>query len=255
MSSGLNSSNDELSFSSSNSSNNNYNGNLVNKNLSVLNNYNNNVLNKSDTTLSLSSSYAYQISPGFIRVKLIELDPAPNYYAPAPPPAPSTSSGRQQASCALMNLDPYCAVNIKEKIYLNTKTNTNSKTQQHQQPVATFNSQTNRASILFDDTSGGGGGGNGGGAGSNGASHREYKLVQKKPTFYPKWNTCFDCHLYKGRTIQIIILNSTTNEYLAEATVSAERLAAKARDRLTHQDWVCCCILLLLTTGAVKSMT
>jgi len=67
----------------------------------------------------------------------------------------------------------------------------------------------------------------------------EYTLVQNKPTFYPKWNTCFDCHLYTGRTIQIILKNSRTNETLAEATVSAESLASRAKDKLTYVDWVC----------------
>ena len=67
----------------------------------------------------------------------------------------------------------------------------------------------------------------------------EYRLVQNKPTFYPKWNACFDCHLYTGRTIQIIINNSRTHETLAEVTVSAESLASKAKDMLTYIDWVC----------------
>lgn len=65
------------------------------------------------------------------------------------------------------------------------------------------------------------------------------KLSQQKPTFYPKWNTCFDCHLYPGRYISIQILNSRSNELLGRATVAADTLAAKARDRLTHHDWVC----------------
>lgn len=64
-------------------------------------------------------------------------------------------------------------------------------------------------------------------------------MVQKKPTFYPKWNTCFDCHLYKGRTIQIIVKNSLNDKNIAEATVSAEALANKAKDKLTLNDWVC----------------
>ena len=64
-------------------------------------------------------------------------------------------------------------------------------------------------------------------------------MIQKKPTFYPKWNTCFDCHLYKGRTIQIIVKNSLNDRDIAEATVSAETLANKAKDKLTLNDWVC----------------
>lgn len=71
------------------------------------------------------------------------------------------------------------------------------------------------------------------------SNNSEYKLVQNKPTFYPKWNTCFDCHLYKGRTIQIIIKNSIDNQVIGEATVTAESLANKAKDKLTQIDWVC----------------
>ena len=67
----------------------------------------------------------------------------------------------------------------------------------------------------------------------------EFKLVQNKPTFYPKWNTCFDCHLYKGRTIQIVVKNSIDNQTIGEATVTAESLANKAKDKLTQIDWVC----------------
>ena len=78
-------------------------------------------------------------------------------------------------------------------------------------------------------------------------SKNEYKLIQNKPTFYPKWNTCFDCHLYKGRTIQIIIKNSRTNEDLAETTVSAESLAKEAKNKLIYIDWVCFLISLSST--------
>lgn len=64
------------------------------------------------------------------------------------------------------------------------------------------------------------------------------QIVQRKPTFYPKWNTCFDCHLYSGRIINIIIRDSNTNEQIAEASVDAEMLSIKAKDKVLHQDWV-----------------
>ena len=81
-------------------------------------------------------------------------------------------------------------------------------------------------------------------------SSSDFKIVQKKPTFYPRWNTCFDCHLYEGRLIQIIVKNSTSNsnskqqrrtnkyEQIGEASFTAESLATKARDRLIYYDWV-----------------
>ena len=67
---------------------------------------------------------------------------------------------------------------------------------------------------------------------------KQISYIQKKPTFYPKWNTCFDCHLYQGRLILIIVKDSETNKELAESTVSAESLANRAKDRVFHQDWV-----------------
>jgi novel protein kinase C delta type len=63
-------------------------------------------------------------------------------------------------------------------------------------------------------------------------------LIQTKPSFYPNWNSCFDCHLYEGRMIQIVIKVTHSDEWMAEATVSAEYLASKARKRLIQQDWV-----------------
>jgi hypothetical protein len=69
----------------------------------------------------------------------------------------------------------------------------------------------------------------------------EYDLIQTKPSFYPNWNSCFDCHLYNGRAIQILIKshNFRYDEILGECTVSAESLANKSREKLITYDWVC----------------
>ncbi|GFO42747.1 protein kinase c [Plakobranchus ocellatus] len=52
------------------------------------------------------------------------------------------------------------------------------------------------------------------------------QLVQKKRTLYPKWNSCFDAHLYQGRTIQVIVMERP-NRNLADINVSAQALADK----------------------------
>ena len=51
-------------------------------------------------------------------------------------------------------------------------------------------------------------------------------------------NTCFDCHLYKGRIINIVVRDSNTNGQIAEGSIDAEILATKAKDKVLHQDWV-----------------
>lgn len=35
----------------------------------------------------------------------------------------------------------------------------------------------------------------------------EHQLVQKKKTFYPQWNRCFDSHLVQGRRMQVIVMD------------------------------------------------
>ncbi|CAG5121340.1 unnamed protein product, partial [Candidula unifasciata] len=52
------------------------------------------------------------------------------------------------------------------------------------------------------------------------------QLVQKKKTLYPKWNSCFDAHLYNGRIIQLIIMEKP-NKNLAEISIGAKMLADK----------------------------
>ncbi len=51
-------------------------------------------------------------------------------------------------------------------------------------------------------------------------------LEQKKKTFYPEWDHCFDSHLRPGRKMQIIIMERQPVEApLAEVTVETEALA------------------------------
>ncbi|KAK3794161.1 hypothetical protein RRG08_062405 [Elysia crispata] len=52
------------------------------------------------------------------------------------------------------------------------------------------------------------------------------QLIQKKRTLYPKWNSCFDAHLYEGRTIQVIVMEKP-NQNLADVNISAQALANK----------------------------
>ena len=35
----------------------------------------------------------------------------------------------------------------------------------------------------------------------------EPQLTQKKKTFYPQWNRCFDSHLVQGRRMQVIVMD------------------------------------------------
>jgi hypothetical protein len=165
----------------------------------------------------------HQAKPGFIRVKLIELDPPPHISSNLNDSARSASSKSNSTNnSASLLIDPICAVNIKETIKSKNKHKSNNNN--NQQVFASYNSKTNSTHIETK---------------SNLTASTDYELVQKKPTFYPKWNTCFDCHLYKGRTIQIIVKNSLENhEQIAEVTVTAESLASKAKDKLSHTDWV-----------------
>jgi hypothetical protein len=177
---------------------------------------------------SALTNMMHQAKPGFIRVKLIELDPPPHISSSLNDSARSASSKSNSTNnSASLLIDPICAVNIKEMVKSKNKQKSNSNNNPNQQVFASYNSKTNTAHIETKSK-------------SNSAILTDgYELVQKKPTFYPKWNTCFDCHLYKGRTIQIIVKNSLeNNEQIAEVTMTAESLASKAKDKLNHTDWV-----------------
>lgn len=60
-------------------------------------------------------------------------------------------------------------------------------------------------------------------------------LQQKKKTFYPEWNRCFDSHLKPGRRIQIFIMDRADVPgadviTVAEVTVETENLAQQCED-------------------------
>ena len=54
-------------------------------------------------------------------------------------------------------------------------------------------------------------------------------LEQRKKTFYPDWDRCFDSHLRPGRRMQIIVNDRTNGSLhpLAEVTVETEALAGE----------------------------
>uniref|UniRef100_A0A673ZP37 Protein kinase C n=1 Tax=Salmo trutta TaxID=8032 RepID=A0A673ZP37_SALTR len=58
--------------------------------------------------------------------------------------------------------------------------------------------------------------------------YRGKTLVQRKPTMYPAWKSCFDAHIYEGRVLQVILMK-TTEEPLAEATVGVSVLAERCK--------------------------
>lgn len=54
-------------------------------------------------------------------------------------------------------------------------------------------------------------------------------IVQKKKTFYPEWNRCFDSHVVEGRRMQIIV-NDKPETPLAEVTIELNTLAEECKD-------------------------
>jgi len=54
-------------------------------------------------------------------------------------------------------------------------------------------------------------------------------VLQKKKTFYPDWNKCFDSHLLNGRRMQIIV-NDKPETPLAEVTVELNMLAEECKE-------------------------
>ncbi|MED6256707.1 hypothetical protein ATANTOWER_006160 [Ataeniobius toweri] len=53
-------------------------------------------------------------------------------------------------------------------------------------------------------------------------------LVQKKPTMFPSWRSCFDAHIYEGRVIEVILMKST-EEPLAKAAMNVSALTERCR--------------------------
>lgn len=62
-------------------------------------------------------------------------------------------------------------------------------------------------------------------------------LQQKKKTFYPDWNHCFDSHLHAGRRMQIIVMDRLSSlgqeTPVAEVTVETEALAQECMEEDT----------------------
>ena len=53
---------------------------------------------------------------------------------------------------------------------------------------------------------------------------------QKKKTFYPDWDRCFDSHLRHGRRMQIMVMDRPDDVPLAEVTVETEALARECEE-------------------------
>ena len=109
--------------------------------------------------MSMTDNYSFITKPGFIRIKLIELDPAPSYNNN---PAPSYNNNPPaNLNCSVINsiqLDPICAVNIKELVRIetgssnssqSTSTSKNNHFTLNKNPpvIATFNSSMEQAVI------------------------------------------------------------------------------------------------------------
>ncbi|XP_041080850.1 protein kinase C delta type-like isoform X2 [Polyodon spathula] len=60
------------------------------------------------------------------------------------------------------------------------------------------------------------------------STERGKTLVQRKPTMYPAWQSCFDAHIYEGRVIQIVLMKSA-EEPLSEGTVGVSVLAERCK--------------------------
>lgn len=57
------------------------------------------------------------------------------------------------------------------------------------------------------------------------------RLEQRKKTFYPDWDRCFDSHLRAGRKMQIIVIDRPQPDIpLAEVTVETQALASQCMD-------------------------
>ncbi|XP_030584590.1 protein kinase C delta type-like isoform X2 [Archocentrus centrarchus] len=59
-------------------------------------------------------------------------------------------------------------------------------------------------------------------------TERGKTLVQRKPTMFPPWKSCFDAHIKEGRVLEVVLMQST-EEPLAKATVGVSVLAERCR--------------------------
>ena len=104
--------------------------------------------------MSMTEKYSFITKPGFIRIKLIELDPAPSYNS-------SNSNPPANLNSSIINsiqLDPICAVNIKELVRIETGSSNSSNStstsknnhftlNKNSPVIATFNSSMEQAVI------------------------------------------------------------------------------------------------------------
>ncbi|XP_077459062.1 protein kinase C delta type-like [Stigmatopora argus] len=64
------------------------------------------------------------------------------------------------------------------------------------------------------------------------STERGKTLIQKKPTMYPSWKSAFDAHIYEGRVIEMVLMQSA-EEALAKATVYVTVLAERCKESRT----------------------
>lgn len=62
-------------------------------------------------------------------------------------------------------------------------------------------------------------------------------LVQKKKTFMPDWNKCFDTHNYEGRVITIVV-KEKPDKFLGEVTIGVQFLVDQCKRDGYSSVWV-----------------
>ncbi|KAM9814284.1 protein kinase C delta type-like [Neosynchiropus ocellatus] len=65
------------------------------------------------------------------------------------------------------------------------------------------------------------------------STERGKTLVQRKPTMYPAWKSTFDAHIYEGRVLEVVLMQST-EEPLAKATIGVSVLAERCKKSKTN---------------------
>ncbi|XP_057701412.1 protein kinase C delta type-like [Corythoichthys intestinalis] len=63
-------------------------------------------------------------------------------------------------------------------------------------------------------------------------TERGKTLIQKKPTMYPSWKSTFDAHIYDGRVLEVVLMQSA-EQALAKATVGLSVLAERCKESKT----------------------
>ncbi|XP_019715328.1 protein kinase C delta type-like [Hippocampus comes] len=65
------------------------------------------------------------------------------------------------------------------------------------------------------------------------STERGKTLIQKKPTIYASWKSTFDAHIYEGRVLEVVLMQSA-EEALAKATVGISVLAERCKKSKTN---------------------